>query len=81
MSGATNEERAQRGSLVINSYIDMEGPDSRGPHEAAVDAITDILHAYCEPGDELEAENMLNLAKMHFVTECDQEEASNDDLG
>lgn len=65
----TNEERAQRGAHAINSRMDRE--DNLSPHEAAVDAITDILHAYCS-GDELQAEDLLRTAKTHFVAECDE---------
>ncbi len=66
----TNEERAQRGALTINAYLDRE--PGLAPGEAAADAIADLLHAYCS-GDELAAEDLLRSAKMHFVAECDEE--------
>ena len=67
----TNTEREQRGVAIINSYIDREN-DRIGACEAATDAIADILHAYCER-DELEAEKVLSLARIHFVAEVDEE--------
>ena len=71
MPNTTNQERAQRGAHIINAYIDREN-DQIGACEAATDAVADILHAYCE-GDEIEAEKVLSLAKMHFVAEVDEE--------
>lgn len=81
MTGATNEERALRGSRIIDQYIDMDGRDSRSAHEAAVDAVADILHAYCGLGDELAAESILRMAKNHFLAESDEIEREADQDG
>lgn len=75
-----NKERAARGAETINRYLAGQIDDA--PGDAAVDAIADILHAYCQD-DELEAETVLSRAKMHFLAEIDEEErypdASNPD--
>jgi hypothetical protein len=66
----TNAERALRGAQTIDAYREGDGALTRS--EAATDAITDILHAYCD-GDELAAEDILRVAKAHFVEESDAE--------
>lgn len=67
----TNHERKVRGLLTINRYKERE--PALGRNEAAQDAITDILHAEVDPGDELGAEDLLRCALRHFVDESDRE--------
>ena len=56
MTTNKNSARASCGAETIIRYLEREpGLD---PWEAATDAITDILHAYCDRGDELGAEEL-----------------------
>ena len=64
-----NSARASRGAETVIRYLEREpGLD---PSEAATDAITDILHAYCGRGDEIEAEELTRRAVGHFIRESD----------
>jgi hypothetical protein len=71
MTTNKNSARASRGAETVIRYLEREpGLD---PSEAATDAITDILHAYCDRGDELEAEELTRRAMGHFLRESDEE--------